>query len=139
MQVASTTGLPRVLLVDDSWYMRLMVQGLLEPEGYEVICAESVAEAVRMYAKDRPDLVLMDLVLPTLDGLSGIAQLRALDPQAQVVVVTGCLDDTTRRQVKESGARAFVAKPVASRRLMDAIEGVLRGGNPVAFGLQAAG
>ena len=95
--------------------------------------------ALETYRRERPDVVLMDLVLPHSDGLCGIARLRELDPQARVVVLSGLTDDAIRRTAREAGASAFLAKPLSTSRLIEAIETSRFGDVRMAQRLQASG
>ena len=116
---------PKVLFVDDSWYMHCVVQEVLETGGYEVLHAGDGAEAVDMYGQLRPDLVLMDIILPQLDGFTAISQIRAIDPQARIVVVTGLADDSARARAVEAGAVGFVTKPISLGDFMGAVRSAL--------------
>ncbi|MCE5216873.1 response regulator [bacterium] len=129
----------RVLVVDDSWYIQQLVAAALEPMGYEVLLAGTIQAALETYHRERPDVVLMDLVLPHSDGLSGIARLREIDPQVRVVVLSGLTDDAIRRTAQEAGASVFLSKPLSTSRLIEAIEASQFGDAPVAQGLQASG
>lgn len=136
----STTHEPcRVLVVDDSWYVQQLVAAALEPVGYEVLLTGTIQAALETYRRERPDVVLMDLVLPHSDGLCGIARLRELDPQARVVVLSGLTDDAIRRTAREAGASAFLAKPLSTSRLIEAIETSRFGDVRMAQRLQASG
>lgn len=136
----STTHEPcRVLVVDDSWYVQQLVAAALEPVGYQVLLTGTIQAALETYRRERPDVVLMDLVLPHSDGLSGIARLRELDPQARVVVLSGLTDDAIRRTAREAGASAFLSKPLSTSRLIEAIETSRFGDARMAQRLQASG
>lgn len=126
-----------VLVVDDAWYMHHLVQELLESHGCGVRRAQSVDEAVGLYRQERPDVVLMDLVLPQRDGLAGIRALRDLDPSARIIVVSGWRDEAARRQAEEEGICGFVSKPFTSADLLEAIHLAVAGSSRVAWGLQA--
>jgi two-component system chemotaxis response regulator CheY len=128
-----------VLLVDDSWYMHHLVREILECHGWGIQRAESVEEAISLYRQQRPDVVLMDLVLPHRDGLDGIRALRAMDPGARIIVVSGLLDESTRRQAEDEGISGFVSKPFTSADLLTAIRSAVAEPSVVAWRLQVAG
>jgi len=128
----------RVLVVDDNWYMHHLVQELLENHGWGVQRAQSVEEAIGLYRRERPDVVLMDLILPHRDGLAGIRALRTLDPEARIIVVTGWLDEAARRQAEAEGICGFVPKPFTAAALLEAIHSAVAEPAHVAWGLQAA-
>lgn len=130
----------QVLLVDDAWYMHHLVQELLERQGWGIERAESVEEALDLYRHERPDVVLMDLVLPRRDGLDGIRALRTLDPAARIIVVSGWLEESARRQAEDEGICGFVSKPFTAADLLGAIQvAVAQAPADAARGLQAAG
>lgn len=130
----------QVLLVDDAWYMHHLVQDLLERRGWGIRRAESVEEALGLYRQERPDVVLMDLVLPQRDGLDGIRALRTLDPAARIIVVSGWPEEAARRQAEDEGICGFVPKPFTAVELLGAIQvAVTQAPDDVAWGLQAAG
>lgn len=130
---------PRALVVDDSWYMQLTMADVLESEGYDVSVASDGLSAIDTYQTDRPDVVLLDLVLPDVDGLSALSRIREIDRDARVVVVTGLLDDAARLQALRSGASGFLPKPFSVDLLLRAVAAVKRSCVQVAPQLQFAG
>lgn len=130
---------PTALVVDDSWYMQLTMADALEAEGYEVHTAADGSSAVEVYGEVRPDVVLMDLVLPDVDGISAMTSIRKLDRDARVVMVTGLLDDGARLAAMRSGASGFLPKPFSMDLLLRAIETVKKAPEIVAPQLQFAG
>ena len=115
----------KVLLVDDSGLARRRARQMLEAEGYEVIEAEDGAVALERYFIDRPDLVLLDLVMRGMYGLDVLVKLRQLDPAACVVVVSADVQESSQQMVQEAGARAFLIKPVERDSMLATVKGVL--------------
>ena len=100
----------RILLVDDSPIVRAMVGGALEMAGFTVLCAESGAQALEQFSRERPDVVVCDLVMPGMDGIAVVRALRALDPLAPVIILTEQGDvDSCVRALRE-GAEGFLSK-----------------------------
>jgi two-component system chemotaxis response regulator CheY len=130
---------PTALVVDDSWYMQLTMADVLEAEGYRVHTAADGSSALDLYDEVRPDVVLMDLVLPDLDGISAMQGIRRLDSDARVVVVTGLLDDGARLAAMRSGASGFLPKPFSVDLLLRAVETVKKAPAIMAPQLQFAG
>ena len=128
-----------VLVVDDSWYMQSLFRDALESAGLEVVCTGTAAEALRLYGEVRPGLVLMDLVLPDVDGITATSQIRNLDPEARVLVVTGFVDERARMLARQAGVAGFLSKPISGRELAAQVRAAL--GLPVgaAWGLQTRG
>ncbi|MEZ4286705.1 MAG: hybrid sensor histidine kinase/response regulator [Polyangiales bacterium] len=112
-----------ILLVDDEDVVRRSAGRVVRQGGHRVIFARSGAEAVRMYTETnpRPDLVLMDLNMPEMTGDVAFRELRALDPQAPVVFVSGYWDAATERKLRDEGALGFVQKPYEAATLRNAI------------------
>ena len=118
----------KVLLVDDSGMARRRVRQMLESEGYEVIEAEDGVVALERYFVDKPDLVLLDLVMHGMYGLEVLTKLRELDPAARVVVVSADVQDSSKEMVQAAGAHAFLVKPVERDDVLATVRGALAGG-----------
>jgi two-component system, chemotaxis family, chemotaxis protein CheY len=110
----------RLLVVDDALFMRKMICGVAAEAGWEVVAeAGDGAEAVALYDRLRPDLVTMDLVMPVMGGLEALRQIRARDPQAQVVVVTALDQKQALMDSIRDGAIDFIVKPFERRRVLN--------------------
>jgi two-component system, chemotaxis family, chemotaxis protein CheY len=101
---------PKVLVVDDSALSRRTMRRILEPAGYEVVEADDGMAALEMYFLEKPDLVLLDLVMKGMYGLDVLVKLREMDPKALVVVASADIQSSTRQMVDEAGA--FGSEPV---------------------------
>ncbi|MGY1618775.1 response regulator [Geodermatophilus sp. SYSU D00691] len=101
----------RVLVVDDEPAIRELLSLALRYEGWAVSTAASGAEAVAVACDVRPDVVLLDLMLPDLDGFTVLRHLRAEQPLLPVVFVTARDDDADRRAGLASGADDYLTKP----------------------------
>lgn len=117
------TARPTVLLCDDSRALRMLAAGQLEEAGFQVIGeAGNGVEAVAQYAALKPDLVLLDLVMPECDGRQALARILADDPQARVVILSSLGAQSDIEQCLRLGARSYLQKPIDP----DAMERVLR-------------
>jgi two-component system chemotaxis response regulator CheY len=117
----------RVLIVDDSALSRRALRQILEPEGYDVVEAEDGLIALERYFLDKPDVVLLDLVMKGMYGLEVLTKLRELDAEAKVVVVSADIQTSSKELVEQAGAKAFVNKPFDRAEIVSALEGVLTG------------
>jgi two-component system, chemotaxis family, chemotaxis protein CheY len=109
----------RLLVVDAALFMRKMICGVAAEAGWQVIAeACNGAEAVSLYQQYRPDLVTMDLVMPVMGGLEALRQIRAVDPQAQVVVVTALDQKQSLMDSIRDGAIDFIVKPFERERVL---------------------
>ena len=110
-----------ILVVEDSAEIRNVWQRLLAAAGFLVIEAADGAEGVRKAQQYRPDLVLMDLNLPVLDGISAIEQLKSNITTASVPVIVLSGDVRGAARAHAAGCEMFLAKPVRVRQLLNAI------------------
>jgi two-component system, chemotaxis family, chemotaxis protein CheY len=118
---------PRVLIVDDSALSRRALRQILEPAGYEVTEAEDGLTALERYFLDKPDVVLLDLVMKGMYGLDVLTKIRELDAEARVVVVSADIQVSSRELVEEAGGKAFVNKPFDKAEILSALSTVLTG------------
>ena len=117
----------KLLLVDDSGLARRSMRAMLEPAGFEIIEAEDGMTALERYSVDRPDVVILDLVMKGMYGLDVLTKLREMDPSACVIVVSADVQSSSRDMVEAAGASAFVNKPVDRDHLLAVIRSVLEG------------
>ena len=118
--MTETTG--KVLVVDDSAMARRNLRRILEPAGYRVIEADDGLSALERYALERPDAVLLDLVMKGMYGLEVLEKLRELDPGACVLVVSADVQASSHELVEAAGAKGFVNKPFDREQLLAALE-----------------
>ncbi len=115
----------RLLIVDDEPGVRDAIRQVLEFEGYEVRGVGSGGEALTVYPGFRPHLVFLDVKMAGLDGLETLSRLRELDPQAQVVMISGHGTVATAVQATQQGAFDFLEKPLDTDRLLVTIRNAL--------------
>jgi two-component system, chemotaxis family, chemotaxis protein CheY len=117
----------RVLVVDDSALSRRTLRQILEPAGYDVVEAEDGLSALERYFIEKPDIVLLDLVMKGMYGLDVLTKLRELDANAKVVIVSADIQTSSHELVEAAGARAFVNKPFDRAEILSTLEAVLDG------------
>ena len=118
-----------VLIVDDSPTERFALTGILKRQGFEVLSAQNADEGLNLARTQRPDLVLMDVVMPGLNGFQATRQL-ARDPDTSaipVVMVSTKSQETDRVWAMRQGARGYLTKPIDERLLLQTIRQVLDG------------
>jgi DNA-binding response OmpR family regulator len=115
----------RVLVVDDEPMVRDVLERYLRLEGFEVATAEDGQEALERFAEDRPHLVLLDLMLPRIDGLEVFRRMRAASP-IPVIMLTARGEETDRVVGLELGADDYVTKPFSPREVIARVRAVLR-------------
>lgn len=117
----------RILVADDAAFMRMRLSNLLTEAGHTVLEATNGAEAVEQYRQQRPDLVLLDITMPVMDGLAAIEAIRGIDPQARIVVCSSLGQQSIVLKAIQSGARDFIVKPFQPDRVLGAVDRVLAG------------
>lgn len=117
----------KVLVIDDSGLARKNLRRMLQRMGHEVIEAQDGMAALEMYFAEKPDVVLLDLVMSGMYGLDVLKKLRQLDPGARVVVVSADIQTPSRDLARELGAGAFLSKPVEEADVLAAVNAVLNG------------
>ena len=118
----------KILLVDDSALARRAVRQMLESAGYAVAEAEDGLIALERYFLERPDLVLLDLVMKGMNGLDVLKKLTEMDGQARVIVVSADVQDSSRVLAESGGAVGFLTKPVDRVTLLSAVSKTLQTG-----------
>ena len=117
----------RVLIVDDSALARRNLRQILESANCEVDEAEDGLSALERYFLEKPDVVLLDLVMRGMYGLDVLEKLRQLDPLAKVVVVSADVQTSSQQLVDQAGAKAFITKPFDREEIIGTLKAVLGG------------
>ncbi|MDD1767213.1 MAG: response regulator [Methanomassiliicoccales archaeon] len=113
-----STGKMKVLVVDDDERIRELLRDMLS--GHEVVEAESGAKAIESFRRERPDLVLMDIVMRGMDGIEATRRILSENPNAAVLAVTG-FSASQGEAIIEAGAREVIAKPLKRSDLLSTI------------------
>ena len=124
----------KILVADDENSIREILSIQLARMGYEVVLASDGVEAVAAYEAEKPDLVLLDVMMPRLNGLNACQQIRALEKKSgrRVPVLFLTARDTTHDKTSAalSGGDEFVAKPVSLQELRERVEAALKKAKP---------
>ncbi len=115
----------KILVVDDTQFMRQRIGKLLRQHGYETVEAQDGEEAVQVYQRQKPDAVLMDITMPKKDGLTALGEIRELDPNASVIMLTALGQQATALQAIQAGAIDFLVKPYTPEQVISALERAL--------------
>jgi two-component system, chemotaxis family, chemotaxis protein CheY len=118
----------KILIVDDSALSRRTLRRILETAGYDVTEAGDGMEALEVYFLEKPNLVLLDLVMKGMYGLDVLTKLLEMDQQARVIVASADIQSSTRKLVDEAGALAFINKPFISEEVITTVEAALAEG-----------
>lgn len=119
----------KILLVDDAAFMRKMIKDTLSKNGYtELFEAVDGVDAVEKYGELAPDLVIMDITMPNMDGLEALKAIRAKDGNANVVMCSAMGQESMVMDAVRSGAKDFIVKPFKPDRVLKTVTSIL--GNP---------
>lgn len=117
----------KVLIVDDSALTRRSLRHILETVGCEVVEAEDGLSALEHYYLEKPDVVLLDLVMRGMYGLDVLHKIRELDADARIVVVSADIQSSSHQLAEEAGAKAFINKPFDKSEILGALDTALGG------------
>jgi DNA-binding NtrC family response regulator len=108
----------KLLVIDDDLPILEMLEMSLNCEGYDVLTAENGEQGLKIFQEQAPRLVLTDIKMPGMDGMEVLKRIKAMDSEAQVIIVTGHGDLDTARVAYEYGASDFIIKPIRDDVLM---------------------
>ena len=115
-----------ILICDDAAFMRMMIKDILTKNGYNIAGeAENGAKAVEKYAELKPDLVLMDITMPEMDGIEALKKIKASDPGASVIMCSAMGQQAMVIESIQSGAKDFIVKPFQADRVIEALQKVV--------------
>lgn len=112
----------RVLIVDDAAFMRVSIKNMLSKNGYEVVGeAENGKVAILKYQELSPDIVTMDITMPEMDGLASIKKILAINPSANIIMISAMGQESMVREAVLSGAKGFIVKPFKEDAIVAAL------------------
>ncbi|CDE42940.1 response regulator receiver protein [Clostridium sp. CAG:411] len=115
-----------VLICDDAAFMRMMIKDILTKNGYNVAGeAENGLKAVEKYNETKPDLVMMDITMPEMDGIQALKKIKEADPNATVIMCSAMGQQAMVIEAIQSGAKDFIVKPFQADRVLEAIKKVV--------------
>lgn len=115
-----------ILICDDAAFMRMMIKDILTKNGYTVAGeAENGAKAVEKYNELKPDLVLMDITMPEMDGIQALKKIKENDPGATVIMCSAMGQQAMVIESIQSGAKDFIVKPFQADRVLEAVKKVV--------------
>lgn len=115
----------RILVVDDAMFMRMMLKDILSKNGYEVVGeAANGREAIEKYIELRPDLVLLDITMPEMDGLEALKKIKMIEPKAKIIMCSAMGQQNMVIEAIQNGAIDFVVKPFQQDRVIESLRKV---------------
>ncbi len=115
-----------VMIVDDNDMMRTLLRGILRAENFEVVAeARHGAAAVEQAQLLKPRIVCMDVVMPEMDGLEALREIKASNPEIAVVMITGNASSENVQEAVQNGASGFIVKPFNAAKILDTLDRIL--------------
>lgn len=115
-----------ILVCDDAAFMRMMIKDILTKNGYNVAGeAENGQKAVEKYNETKPDLVLMDITMPEMDGIQALKKIKEMDAGACVIMCSAMGQQAMVIEAIQSGAKDFIVKPFQAERVLEAVKKVI--------------
>jgi CheY-like chemotaxis protein len=116
----------KILVIDDEQGIRDLLDTLLRRKGYDVVVAESGQKGLDLFRQEHPDIIVLDLKMPEMDGLTVLRQIRGLDPRIPVIILTGAGTLEEEQQVRAMGVTEYVEKEFSLHLLGDALKRLLK-------------
>ena len=120
----------KVLVIDDEQSIRHLLDTLLRRKGYVVVLADGGRKGLDLLRRERPDVVILDLKMPEIDGITVLREIHRLDPKQPVIILTGAATPGMEQQVRALGVTEFVEKEFSLHRLGDALKRLLKTPTP---------
>jgi two-component system, chemotaxis family, chemotaxis protein CheY len=115
-----------ILIVDDAAFMRMMIKDILSKNGYTVVGeAENGLKAVEKYKELTPDLVIMDITMPEMDGIQAVKQIKGINGGAKIIMCSAMGQQAMVIESIQAGARDFIVKPFQAERVVEAVKKVV--------------
>jgi two-component system chemotaxis response regulator CheY len=116
----------RILVVDDQFGNRDSLETFLQGQGYITESAGTGEHALRLVAQRAPDLILLDITMPEMDGLETLKQIKAFDPNATIIMVTAIGTAESVKEAIKLGAKGYIVKPLDREKVIERIGQILK-------------
>ena len=116
----------KIMLVDDAAFMRMMIKNTLQQNGFtDIVEADNGEKAISVYNAEKPDLILMGITMPVMDGLESLKKLKEINSDVKVVMCSAMGQEAMVVEALKLGAKDFIVKPFKPDRIMKTINGIL--------------
>ncbi len=116
----------KIMIVDDTKFMREVLRNIFLSSGYEVVAeASDGEEAVRLYKLHKPNVVMMDITMPEMDGIAALIEIKRNDPEAKIIMCSAMAQKRLVLDAIMAGAKDFIVKPFNKDRVIDTLNKVL--------------
>jgi DNA-binding response OmpR family regulator len=120
----------KILVIDDEQSIRNLLDTILRRKGYDVVLADSGRKGLELFRRERPDVIVLDLKMPEMDGLTVLRQIKNLDPGKPVIILTGAGTAEAEKQVRALGVTEYVEKEFSLHLLGDSLKRLLNNPDP---------
>jgi len=117
--------MPHILAVDDSQTMRDIVKETLESAGYQVTVAENGLDGLEKFKKEKFDLVIADINMPVMDGITMIKEIRKINTEVPIITLTTESEESKKQEGRNAGADGWIVKPFRPAQFLDIIKQIL--------------
>ncbi|MCF6463327.1 response regulator [Clostridium sp. Cult1] len=115
-----------ILIVDDASFMRMMIKDILTKNGYDVVGeADNGINAVEKYKELNPELVIMDITMPEMDGIQAVKEIKGIDPNSKIIMCSAMGQQAMVIEAIQAGAKDFIVKPFQHERVIEAVKKAL--------------
>lgn len=115
------------MIVDDAAFMRMMIKDIITKNNLgSVVEAEDGSVAVEKYQQEKPDLVMMDITMPEMDGIQAVKHIKEMDPDAKIIMCSAMGQQAMVIEAIQAGAKDFIVKPFQPDRVIEAIKKMLK-------------
>lgn len=115
----------KILIADDSWIIRSGLKNCLIGEGFEVIEAVNGKDAIEKTLSEKPDCIVLDLLMPETDGYEVLSKVKGEGLKIPIIVLSADIQETTKKNCLDLGAKVFLKKPPSPKSLIEAVKKVL--------------
>lgn len=117
----------KILIADDSTFMRKILINILQKEGYkEVFEAKDGEEAIAKFKSEKPDLVLLDIIMEKKDGIEALKDIMKADRKAKVIMISAVGQEQMIKEALKLGAKDYIVKPFDAKKVADSVKKILR-------------
>lgn len=120
----------KILVIDDEQGIRDLLDTLLRRKGYDVVLADSGRKGLELFRREHPDVIVLDLKMPEMDGLMVLRQIHSIEPGKPVIILTGAGTGEAEQQVRALGVTEYVEKEFSMHLLGDSLKRLLNNPNP---------
>lgn len=116
----------KILVIDDAAFIRMRVEKFLQRQGFDVILAENGTTGIESFKANSPDIVFLDVTMPDMTGLDVLKQIKEINKDAKVIMLTNVDQQETVMETVKLGAKGFIKKPFEEEKVLDKINKLLQ-------------